>query len=170
MTYLLIALVLAIIVSPLLWFRQTPRQKLITAMRQQASRGGLQVRLVRPPDAREGEGRLEFVCYTMPWQAKTEPSVLPRAEQWLLVKDTRRGDPSPWQGWQWLGRDPSEQLHAAIGQAVVELPSSASGLEASASGLSVYWQERGELTDVERIVSQLTRLRGAIRPSTNVVV
>ena len=165
MTYLLIALVFAIIVSPMLWLRQTPRQKLVTAMRQQAARVGIHIRLVRPPDAREGEGRLEFVNYSLPWQPKTESLPLPRMEKWLLVYQTRRGDPSPWADWQWLGREANPALNDAIGAAVAALPQSVSALEASAAGLSIYWQERGELADIESINSQLTALREAIRPS-----
>lgn len=164
MTYLLIVLVLAIIVSPMLWLRQTPRQKLITAMRQQAAKGGLQVRLVRPPDAREGEGRLEFVCYTLPWLPKTKPSGLVRAEQWLLLKGSRRGDPSPWPNWTWLGREPDPQLNLEIGAALGLLPESVGALEVSAAGLSVHWQERGEVEDIERICLGLSDLRQVIRP------
>ena len=165
MTYLLIVLVFAIIVSPMLWLRQTPRQKLVTAMRQQAARAGIHVSLVRPPDAREGEGRLEFVKYSLPWLPKTTSLPLPRMEKWLLVRQTRRGDPSPWADWQWLGREANPVIHDAIGAALQALPQSVSALEASAAGLSIYWQERGELADIEGINSQLTTLREAIRPS-----
>jgi len=58
MTYLLILFVLAIILSPVMWFRQSPRQKLITDMRKEAREKKLWVKLSVPADAREGEGRL----------------------------------------------------------------------------------------------------------------
>ncbi|WP_461482504.1 hypothetical protein [Porticoccus sp.] len=165
MTYLLIVLVLAIIISPMLWLRQTPRQKLVTAMRQQAARAGIQVKLARPADAREGEGRLEYVRYSLPWLPKTASSPLPRMEKWMLVHQTRRGDPSPWGDWQWLGREANPVINDAIGAALQGLPPSVSALEASAAGLSIYWQERGELADIEAITSQLTALREVLRPS-----
>ena len=164
MTYLLIALVLAIIISPMLWLRQTPRQKQVTAMRQAASRAGFQVRLVPPPDAREGEGRLEYVSYILPWQPDTEPSPQPRMEKWRLVRDTRRGDPAPWDNWQWLGREANPALTDIIGATVDSLPDTVKGLEASHSGLSVYWQERGEVADIATMKEQLLALMAAIRP------
>ena len=67
MTWLLIVLAVAVVLSPLMWFRQSPRQKLITDLRRSASALGLQVSLHRRPDAREEETRLETVCYRLPW-------------------------------------------------------------------------------------------------------
>ncbi len=163
MTYLLIVLVMAIIVSPMLWLRQTPRQKLITAMRQTAAREGFHIRLVNPPDAREGEGHLEYVSYTLPWRGKAPQEPLPRMEKWLLVFETRRGDPSPWANWQWLGREANPVLNDAIGEVIGCLPPSVKGLEASAAGLSIYWQERGEESDVAVMGAQLIALMNVIR-------
>lgn len=163
MTYLLIALVMAIIVSPMLWLRQTPRQKLVSAMRQTAAREGFHIRLVNPPDAREGEGHLEYVSYTLPWRGKTPQTPLPRMEKWLLVSDTRRGDPSPWINWQWLGREANPVLDVPIGDVVRNLPAAVKGLEASAAGLSIYWQERGKESDVAVMAEQLLLLMSAIR-------
>ena len=55
MTYLLIAFVLLVILSPLMWFRQSPRQNLMINMRKEATRLGLIVSLSAPPDARQGK-------------------------------------------------------------------------------------------------------------------
>lgn len=164
MTYLLIVLVMAIIVSPMLWLRQTPRQKLISAMRQAAAREGFHIRLVNPPDAREGEGHLEYVSYTLPWRGKTPQEPLPRMEKWLLVYETRRGDPSPWTGWQWLGREANPAINDVIGNVIGKLPTGVKGLEASAAGLSIYWQERGEVADIAIMGEQLSTLMNVIRP------
>jgi hypothetical protein len=67
MTWLLIVLGVAVVISPLMWFRQSPRQKLITELRRSAGSAGLQVSLYRRPDARDEETRLECVCYRIPW-------------------------------------------------------------------------------------------------------
>lgn len=163
MTYLLIAFVLLIILSPLMWFRQSPRQKMITAMRQEAASKGMRVNLSRPADAREGEGRLEYVTYTLPWASETEPSTEPRMEKWLLIRETRRGDPAPWSPWQWLGRESNDRLIEPLGHIVEALPANVAALEARSDGVVVYWQERGELADVNRIYQQLAALREAIR-------
>lgn len=168
MTYLLIAFVLAIILSPVMWFRQSPRQKLITDMRKEAREKKLWVKLSMPADAREGEGRLECVTYTLAWVPDSNPSMEPRMEKWLLVTDTLlqgtlRGDPSPWENWQWLGRESNESLNASIGLALEQLPKSITALEACSEGVRIYWQERGELHDVQVIFDQLSKLRNAMR-------
>ncbi|MBQ0711671.1 MAG: hypothetical protein KBT53_01785 [Porticoccus sp.] len=163
MTYLLIAFVLAIILSPLMWFRQSPRQKLITAMRQKAAATGLRVKLSKPAAARKGEGRLEYVTYTLPWNPGSNPSVEPRMEKWLLLKDTHRGDPSPWAEWQWMGRESNDRLASCIGSTLKKLSKDVVALEATSEGVRIYWQERGNLDDVEMMSHQLSALRGAIR-------
>lgn len=163
MTYLLIAFVLAIILSPVMWFRQSPRQKLITDMRKEAREKKLWVKLSVPADAREGEGRLEYVTYTLTWVPDSNPSIEPRMEKWLLIKDTHRGDSSHWENWQWLGRESNESLNTPIGLALEQLPKSITGLESCSEGVRIYWQERGELHDVQVIFDQLSKLRNAIR-------
>lgn len=163
MTYLLIAFVLAVILSPLMWFRQSPRQKLITEMRREANSKGFRVNLSRPADAREGEGRLDYVTYTMPWKPGSDPSTEPRMEKWLLIKDTHRGDPSSWDNWQWLGRECNDALLSAIGNVLSKLPDDVTALEAGSDGLKIYWKERGNLEDVSLIEHQLSTLRNTIR-------
>jgi FPC/CPF motif-containing protein YcgG len=163
MTYLLIAFVLAIILSPLMWFRQSPRQKLITAMRQKAAAKGLRVKLSKPADAREGEGRLEYVTYTLPWKPGSDPSEKPRMEKWLLLKETHRGDPSPWPEWQWMGRESNDSLVSCIGSVLEKLPKTVAALEASPEGIRIYWQERGALNDIGVVGDQLSVLRDTIR-------
>ena len=163
MTYLLIAFVLLVILSPLMWFRQSPRQKLVTAMRKEAATKGMRVNLSKPADAREGEGRLNYVTYTLPWAPDTESSELPRMEKWLLIKETHRGDPSPWAPWQWMGRESNDCLIEPIGKAIEGMPDTVAALEACSAGVVIYWQERGELDYVQKIYQQLDGLRTAIR-------
>lgn len=163
MTYLLIAFVLAIILSPLMWFRQSPRQKLIEDMRKEAAAKGIRVKLSKPADAREGEGRLEYVTYTLPWLPDSATSMEPRMEKWLLIKGTRRGDPSVWANWQWLGRECNDVLITPIGYALEKLPENISALEACSEGVRIYWQEKAQLHDVPDIVDHLEKLREAMR-------
>lgn len=163
MTYLLIAFVLAIILSPLMWFRQSPRQKLITDMRKEAAAKSIRVKLSKPADAREGEGRLEYVTYTLPWLPDSSASMEPRMEKWLLVKGARRGDPSTWAGWQWLGREANDALITPIGYTLEKWPENVSALEACSEGVRIYWQERAQLHDVQVIFDHLDRLRETIR-------
>ncbi|MFT7301040.1 MAG: hypothetical protein ACI89Z_001508 [Porticoccus sp.] len=163
MTYLLIAFVLAVILSPLMWFRQSPRQKLITAMRQHAAAKGLRVKLSKPADAREGEGRLEYVTYLLPWSPGSDPSSEARMEKWLLIKETDRGDPSPWPEWRWRGRKSNDRLTSTIGAVLEGLPKTVAALEAYSEGVRIYWQERGDLEEIELVSRQLSILKGVIR-------
>ena len=84
-------------------------------------------------------------------------------EKWLLVRNTRRGDPSSWAGWQWLGRESNDCLIDPIGLVVEKLPLDVVALEACSEGVKIYWQERGGLGDVSVISHQLSSLRKVIR-------
>jgi len=163
MAYLLIALVLAIILSPLMGLRQSPRQKLVAALRGCAKQHGLQVKLSQPAGARPGEGRLDTVIYRLPWATDSKPSGLRRAEQWLLLHESKRGDQSPWNKWRWMTLPVTDELLPEIGKVVEQLGETFSALEASQDGLSVYWQEYGEETDVEQLAQALTELQKTIR-------
>ena len=61
MTWLLIVFGTALVLSPLMWLKQSPHQKRIAELRRQANVASLQVSLHRRPDAREDERRLEAV-------------------------------------------------------------------------------------------------------------
>lgn len=167
MTYLLIALVLAIILSPLLGMRSSPRQKLVADLRRCAVSNGLQIKLSRLAGAREGEGRLDSVLYRLRWLKDTKPSTLRRGEEWLLIRGGHRGDAAPWGEWRWLSLPPALELQAAIGVAVEALTGDITGFEASREGLAVYWRERGESADVKQLAEALKKLQKSIRPTTN---
>ncbi len=163
MSYLLVALVLALILSSLIWIKPSARQKKSAQMRSLASSKGLNVQLSKAPDAREGEGRLEYVQYQLHWPLDSKPNPTPFAEDWLLVKNTRRGDPSPWADWRWLGRKAAGALHPFIERTLNELPEDVVGLAASGRNLSIFWREQGELEEVACIAEALENLRVAIR-------
>jgi hypothetical protein len=163
MTYLLIALVLLVILSPLMWFRQSPRQKLIIDMRKKASSLGLVVNLSSSPAAREAAARFDCVAYMLPWISGTEPSPKPRMESWLLVSHSTRGDSSLWPEWRWISRKASSCLTDIIEITLSRLPANVNALEARANGLVVYWKEAGELQDVIVIHKLLSALRKNIR-------
>ncbi len=164
MTYLLIALVLAIILSPLLSLRSSPRQKLIADLRQCASRQGLQVKLSAHPATREEKPQLDSAIYRLGWPPDSEASSLRRAEQWLLVRSEERGDRSDWDGWRWLTLPPAAEIVSALDGVVPKLIADVSGLEASSQGVAFYWSEHGDTSDVERMAEALKSLQTAIRP------
>lgn len=166
MTYLLILLAFALIVSPLMWMRQSPRQKQVAALRKEAGMQGLSVKLCHAPDAREGEGRLDHMSYKLPWLPNTTPSEQPRMENWVLVRRLRpgyHGYDSPWSPWQWLAREANNVLYPALGDAVDALPASVMAIQPDTDGVAVIWKEDGTIDDVGMIKQHLMALRNAIR-------
>jgi len=163
MTYLLIVLVLLVILSPLMWFRQSPRQKLIIDMRKKALSLGLVVNLSSSPASREEAARLDCVAYMLLWVSGTEPSPKPYMENWLLVSNSTRGDSSLWSEWRWISSKANSCLTDIIEITLSGLPFNVNALEARANGLVVYWKEAGELQDVIVIHKLLSELRKNIR-------
>lgn len=135
MDYLLIVFILMLILAPIVWVKPSRHQQKIAQLRKQASQSGLRVQLCGAPDAREGEGRLDFVKYLLPWSQEFTP------QSWLIVKGSRRGDPSHWEGWTWLSRVPAQSI-PELGDCLKTLSNDVRGLQADNQGLAFYWQER----------------------------
>ena len=158
MTWLLIVLGVAIVVSPLMWFRQSPRQKLVTDLRRLASSMGLQVSLDRRPDAREDETALECVRYSLPWQDES------CRQAWVLHRYSQRG----WQpdspdlsssGWLWTIAQASPQWDSVLAESLGELPAGVSAVIANKAGIGVTWNEREDSSDLEEVVNFLKKLQ-----------
>lgn len=159
MTYLLIALVLLAIIASLTWIKPSPRQKQMESMRSRASGCGLTVQLTHAPDARKGEGIPDYTLYLKPWPESGAPVL---EQDWLLVKNSRRGDPTPWEGWRWLGRKALPGSVTGMKAALASLPENVTGVTVNNLGAGAFWQERGELDDVERIATALEKLQAVI--------
>jgi len=153
MTWLLIVLAVAIVLSPLMWFRQSPRQKLITELRRSAGSAGLQVTLYRRPDAREDETRLEYVCYRLPWLTDD------CRQNWVLHRFSKRGWDSACPGWQWTLSQASPQWDAFLGEMLDDLPSGVSAIIATDAGIGMIWNERDNAADLEKIAHKLKKLQ-----------
>ncbi len=153
MTWLLIVLGVAIVLSPLMWFRQSPRQKLITELRRSASGSGVQVTLHRRPDAREDETRLETVCYRLPWINGD------CRQSWVLHRYSSRGWDSVCPGWLWTINQASPKWDALLPDLVLGLPAGVSAIVASDAGIGVIWDERDNADDLQNIVDKLKKLQ-----------
>ncbi|MFA5548542.1 MAG: hypothetical protein WDA10_08395 [Porticoccaceae bacterium] len=163
MKYLLIVLVIAMVISPLLWLRQTPGQARITAFRNRALQLGLKVQMVPHADAEETERRPETVRY-LKSPAPDDKGILPVIEPfWTLVRAERRGRESPFPGWRWHRSEAPAAIHPAIGQCLAELPASVTALRLDGQGVSAYWEETGRVEDVARIETALTALLASMR-------
>ena len=153
MTWLLIVFGMAVVLSPLMWLKQSPHQKRITELRRQASGQSLQVSLHRRPDAREGEHRLESVCYRLPWQDTD------CRQNWVLHRASQRGWSSDHEGWSWFVQEANPKWNPLLSEIVPIMPVGVSAIIASGQGIGVIWDERGELPEVKKICEILHRLR-----------
>ena len=153
MTWLLIVLGVAVVISPLMWFRQSPRQKLITELRRLAGSAGLQVSLYRRPDARDDETRLECVCYRLPWLGDN------CRPDWVLPRFSSRGWASACPGWLWTINQAPPEWDALLVEQVAEFPAGVSALVASPAGIGVIWNEREDNRDLMKIVANLKKIQ-----------
>ncbi|MGB0449407.1 MAG: hypothetical protein ACPGF6_02365 [Porticoccaceae bacterium] len=158
MTWLVILFGVAVVVSPLMWFRQSPRQKLITELRRAANSMGLQVSLHRRPDAREDETRLECVCYRLAWLDDSS------RQNWVLHRHSKRG----WKpdspvlssaGWLWTIAEAAPEWAATLEETVADLPSGASAIVANKAGIGIIWNERDDAADLEKVAQNLKKLQ-----------
>jgi hypothetical protein len=158
MTWLLILFGLAVVVSPLMWFRQSPRQKLITDLRRRANSMGLQVSLHRRPDAREDETRLECICYRLTWLDDS------CRQNWVLQRHSKRGwdsDNSVLRdnGWQWVVDEAAPEWGKLLEESVTDLPLGVSAIIANKIGIGVIWNERDDASDLEEVAKNLKKMQ-----------
>ncbi len=153
MTWMLIVLGVAVVISPLMWLRQSPRQKLITELRRSAGSAGLQVSLYGRPDARDEETRLECVCYRMPWLDDD------CRQNWVLHRFSSRGWDSSCPGWLWTINQAAPEWDAILADQMDDFPAGVSALVATAAGIGVIWNERDDDADLVKIVDNLKKFQ-----------
>jgi hypothetical protein len=153
MTWLLILFGVAIVVSPLMWFRQSPRQKLITELRRSANSMGLQVSLHRRPDARDDETRLECVCYRLPWLGDS------CRQSWVLHRHSKRGWQSVVNDWLWTIAEADPKWSDLLAETVADIPAGVSAIIANNAGIGVIWNERDDAADLEKVAHNLKKMQ-----------
>ncbi len=133
MSYFLIGLIVLIALSPLLKAMPTRRQRLIANLRQTAAISGMTVQL-RPSPLEEKEAPLR-AFYGRRRSREHEPLLQP-------VSYSRSE-----QGWRALeGHWPRSKLAL-----LEDLPGGVSAVCEELQGIGVFWDERGESEDVQRI-------------------
>ncbi len=158
MTYFLILIVIALIVSPIVALRSSPHQKKQERLRRRAQSEGIAVQLVRRPDARDDETSLDSVHYRLSWGQDAPDEIKP----WTLVHNSARGMESEWPGWHWFEGPASSALQGTLTEVIAMLPAGVTGLKVDRNGLALHWDESGEESDVEAIINALHCLRSAI--------
>ncbi len=139
MTWFIVFLVVAMLVSPIAWLIPSSSQRRIEAMRAEARRLGFQVQLVPLPQTRRQQVRKEEevqgACYRLPWESDMRYS-----PQGQFLRDEPPQDRAD---------DWPEACFAA-------LPPSVVALDCNRLGTAMYWREQGE-------PAQLSQAQQALR-------
>jgi len=160
--YLLIALVVVFVISPLLWLRQSPGLARITAFRNRALQLGLKVQIVPQADAERENRSPDAVRYLRPLLTDEAGRTASVSAYWTLLRSERRGHVSPFDGWRWYRDSAPAPVHDAIGRCLAALPESVVALRVDDQGLSAYWSETGAVRDVELLAEALGELFPAL--------
>ena len=152
MHWLVICFVVAVILTPLMWFKQSPRQKRIAKLRKTAFENKIIVSLHRRPDARDDERALDCVCYKLPCKD------LEGSSNWVLHRYSQRGWESKWTQWKWILGEADQSLDGLISQVIDRLPASVSAIKKASDGVGGIWDESTGVPDLVEICNGLRML------------
>ena len=153
MTWLVIIFAIAVVLSPLMWFKQSPRQKRISQLRSAAAGLNLQVSLHRRPEARETEGALSSVCYKIRCGQESPHSA------WVLHRFSTRGWASHWEGWQWFNHQADGSWSDVVEDIVKDMPEGVSAIIMQSTSVGMIWDERGDEEQLGQIAKKLMQLK-----------
>jgi len=148
-----VLLAIALVVGPIMMMQPNSRQRKEIACRERAATLGLKVHLLPMPEA---GGSRPVPAYCLPWKSD-------RADlsAWILVRSGFEHE-LHFQGlWQWAAGSPAaEYWHPAIRQALEQLPDSVLALGNGPQGLSIFWNETGDLAQLDTFLTVLQTLSG----------
>ena len=153
MTWLVIIFAIAMVLSPLMWFKQSPRQKRISQLRSAAANLNLQISLHQRPEARESEDALSTVCYKI--RCGQEPS----HSDWVLHRFSQRGWTSDWEGWQWFNKQADGSWCDLVEDIVKDMPDGVSAIIMQSNSVGMIWDERGDEEQLGQIAKKLVQLK-----------
>ena len=149
MKLLLILAIVALAIAPLLHFVPSQRQRRITAMREQAALGGLFVEFRSLPVVGNSDQLPQPPKGSVIYYGRRLPPPKGRAERrgsWL-----RRGD-------HWQGDQPGSELPEVLS----EIPDYVLAASLEDGSCGVYWQEQGDVQEVDEIIALVKAWAGAI--------
>lgn len=153
MSWLLILFIIAVVISPLMWLKQSPHSKRMIELRGLANSLSMQVSLHRRPDARDDEKALETVCYRLPWLDRDCD------QKWVLHRFSQRGWDSDFAGWRWTVHQADPVWDSLLAEIVPQMPVGVSAVIANRAGIGVIWDERGDPQALQKISENLQALR-----------
>ncbi|ARN75673.1 hypothetical protein [Oceanicoccus sagamiensis] len=153
MSYLVIALVVVMVISPIFWIMPSPKQKRQMQLRQRAMSVGFLVKLADMPQTHRAQVRKEKpeqgVVYRLPWEVKRKH---PEGVDCLLMRN-----PSEEAGPALTGF--AEQLQQQMRACLDDLPDSVQALEYAQPGFAIYWREQGNAELIDSLYQRLSQLR-----------
>ena len=153
MHWLVICVVFAIVLSPLMWFKQSPRQARIAELRRAAFEKNIMVSLHRRPDARDNEKALDCVCYKIPVKD------LEASSNWVLHRYSQRGWESKWTQWKWVSGEADLNWDGLLSKIISRLPAGATAIMKDSEGFGVIWDESAGDSELTEILNGLRMLK-----------
>ncbi len=151
--YVITALALALVLSPVAWMMPSPQQRRQAKLRERARRLGIDVRIGELPQTHRQRVRRQPAEQGVIYR-------LPLRDGWRLPRShlrCRAGAEEPWE--QQADLPPlSPALEAALQQVMARVPRDVVAIELASTGPAFHWRERGD----ERVVEQVHALLGEL--------
>jgi len=156
--YLITAVVLLLVLSPVVMMMPSPRQRRQALLRERARKLGIDVRVAELPQTHRQRVRREPVEQGLVYR-------LPQRDGWHQVRAHLRCRASAADEWEVQEGSPAltEALEAAVAQVAARVPTDAVAIELAATGPAIYWREHGNEQAVERVHGLLSELVAALK-------
>ncbi|WP_145999211.1 hypothetical protein [Oceanicoccus sp. KOV_DT_Chl] len=150
MSYIIIVVVMAVVLSPIFWMMPSPKQKRQMQLRQHAMNLGLQVKICDLPQTERAKVRREpvvqGVIYRLPWRSKQRDVF-----QHIVQRSDLETEPFQKAG--------SRDWQTLVGATLAALPDTVVAIEYATAGLAIFWREQGDVDFVESLKRQLQQLQ-----------
>lgn len=158
MNWLLILGVVAVAIAPVMWLKPTPRQRRLVALRNEARRLGIVVKLEASP-AHQAKGLV--AAYRWPYTgARPGPDFM------LVSPDLSSPALKPFEaGWRWRTeplRALPEEAATLLAAMPAHLPDDALAIASSRSALTLWWDESLDAQRLAAFAEPLAELRDAL--------
>ena len=156
MKWAIIILIMMSLLGSMMWVMPSPRQRFLATLRQQASRLGFHVQIVRltPPRA---EGQVEpetltATAYRLP-RFNLEKSEREGFTEWQVYRLNSIANEGLPGGWSWGAGErklSAEQL-AVLAALIEKLPEGVSAIESTPVHFTLFWDEKGDEGSLEQL-------------------
>lgn len=160
MKWAIIILIMMSLLGSMMWVMPSPRQRFLAKLRQQASKHGFQVQMVRmtPPRA-AGQMKPETLtatAYRLP-RYNLEKAHRNNFTEWQVFRQIAVANEGLPEGWCWGSgeRCLNEQQLAVLNALIEQLPAGVSSVESTPVHISLYWDERGDENSLDEFQTLL---------------